>query len=459
MTNSQFSFNLQKVATLCGVAALMLTVAPLAQFDITASAAFAQGQGNSGGGGGNSGGGQSDRGNDSAGQQQSQGSSGGNAGSQDNDTDSGSGSQGGASAGGGTQNQGASSGNQGGSAGTVATAPEGTGGSGTPQGSGNGPSFQDTVLDVAGVDGEDDSDRPDWAGEPGGKDGAGGGQPDTSGETKGDLFGDLFIIARDENGIPILTAEGWVQPLDADGNLIALDEEGHPVDETLTVEVELGRLNVSRAPVSVLENRAEEVIDLMLNATDLTTDAAGRLVFITDGISKTIDSPLENLAIYKALMTTGTIAGVDDLPGTEFDYLVDGQYTAEDLAGSAVFLAAATDKTGVFTADEIAYLNAFVGVNTQTVGSVIYSDIDYADFSYDRADTYQDVTVEVLVLQDNGSWMPTVVNVYDAVFGTEAASGAGSLDAYTLAADDARWIVNYVHEYEVPVEDLSSVTH
>ena len=55
--------------------------------------------------------------------------------------------------------------------------------------------------------------------------------------------------------------------------------------------------------------------------------------------------------------------------------------------------------------------------------------------------------------------MPTVVNVYDAVFGTEPATAAGTLDAYTLAADDARSIVNFVHEYEVPAEDLASVTH
>ena len=455
MTRCMIFRNFPEAVSVCGIAALMLTVAPVSQFDITTSAVFAQGQGNSGG----SSGGQSNRGEDSGGQR-SQGSSGGSGGSQsaetDDDSETGSDRQTGGT---GAQNQGATSGSQtaGGSSGTTPIArPQDAR---TPSGSGEGPSFGDVVLDVAGVDGDDASDRPDWAGEPGGKDGAGGGQPDTSGMTKGDLFGDLFIIARDENGIPILTPEGWVQPLDADGNLIALDDEGHPVDESLTIEVELGRLNVSRAPVSVLENRADEVITLMQTATDVTTDAAGRLVFIIDGVSKTIDSPLENLAIYKALMTTGTIPGVDDLPGTEFDYLVDGQYTAEDLAASAVFLAAATDKTGVFTADEIAYINAFIGVNTETVGSVTYADIDYSDFSYDRAATYQDVTVEVLVLQDDGSWVPTVVNVYDAVFASETASDSGSLDAYTLAADDSRAVVNFVHEYEVPVEDLSSVTH
>ncbi len=451
-----------KTITLCGVAALMLTTAPIMLDDFVPSSAQAQGQGGGGnsGGGGNDSGGGSDRGGGNSNQNQGE-----NSGGTDNNADSTSSttpstqSSGGAAQGGTNAASGSQSGNSGSGNAAVSADPQVPSDSGQSGGSGSGPTFSDIILDMAGASVDEDSDRPDWAGEPGGKDGAGGGQPDTSGTTKGDLYGDLFIIARDANGVPILTAEGWVQPLDADGNPIALDEDGHPLDESLTQEVELGRLNVSRAPVSVLDNRAHEVIDLMLNATDLTTDAAGRLVFTLDGVTKTIDSPLENLAIYTAIITTGTIPGVDDLPGTEFDFLVDGQMTDEDLAASAVFLAAATDKTGVFTSDEIAYLNAFLGVNTQTVGSVIYSDIDYSDFTYSREDTYQNVTAEVLVLQEDGSWMPTVVNVYDAVFESEEANAAGSLDAYTVAADDARSIVNYIHEYEIPAVDLDSVTH
>ncbi|MGJ5621588.1 hypothetical protein [Sulfitobacter sp. MF3-043] len=312
-----------------------------------------------------------------------------------------------------------------------------------------------TTSDSADASDSEDSDRPEWAGQPGGKDGAGGGQPPTSGSKKGDLFGDLWIIARDDNGVPILTPEGYVQPLDVDGNLIALDEEGHPVDETLTQEVELGRLNVGRAPVSVLDRRAEEVITLLNEATDLKLDASGRLVLTLDGIDKTIDSPLENLAIYVALMTDGTIPGVDDLPGTAYDFMVDGTYTSEDLAASVAFLAAATDKTGVFTSDEIAYINAFLGINTTTNGDVTYSVVDYSAFSYDREDTFGDRTVVVLLEQTDGSFVPTEINVYETIFGSVPASDAGSLDAFTLAADDSRTVLNFVHEYEVPVLDAS----
>lgn len=323
------------------------------------------------------------------------------------------------------------------------------GGVGSAGGQGGGKSLNDIFRTVTGV--SDDSDRPEWAGSAGGRDGAGGGQPPSAGSTKGDLFGDLWVIARDEDGIPLLTPEGFVQPLDINGDPVALDEEGHPVDETAVVEVEIGRLNVSRAPTSVIDRRADEVIAVLESATAIATDAAGRLVLTVDGEEKTIDSPLENLAIYISLMTDGSIAGVGDLPGTEFDYLVDGVYTAEDLQNAGVFLAAATDKTGTFTTDEIAYIDAFLGINIEQTGDVAYSVINYDTFTYDRSDTYGDTVATLLVQQPDGSFVPTEVNIYDAVFGGVDTSASGTLDAFAVAADDARQVVNFIHEYEVPV--------
>jgi hypothetical protein len=265
----------------------------------------------------------------------------------------------------------------------------------------------------------------------------------------------MYVILRDDNGVPILNEAGFVQPIDANGNLGALDEEGAPIDPTLATEVELGRLNVGRAPTQVLDRRAEEVITMLNSATDLALDAAGRLVVTVDGVAKTIDSPLENLAIYVALMTTGTIPGVDDLPGTEFDHLVDGVLTVEDLASAAAFAAAAMDKTGSFSVDEVAYLNAFLGINIETAGDVSYSVFDYSEFSYDRSDTYGDVTVEVLVQQPDGSWVPTVINVYETIFGSVDYSGSGSISVFSQAADDARSIVNFIHEYALPADSVN----
>ncbi|TAJ67802.1 hypothetical protein [Brevundimonas sp.] len=320
-------------------------------------------------------------------------------------------------------------------------------------------SLDDILRGAAGRGGEDrggeedeDSDRPDYAGQRGGPT-EHGGRPSDSG-SGGDLFGDMYVILRDANGVPILNAAGFVQPIDANGNLIPLDAEGAPIDPTLAIEVELGRLNVGRSPNSVLDNRAEEVVAMLNGADAISLDAAGRLVVTTDGVAKTIDSPLENLAIYVALMTTGTIPGVTDLPGTEFDHLIDGVLTSADMVSAVSFLAGATDKASPLTADDVAYINAVLGINTTRVGDVTYSNVDYSSFSYDRSDVYGDITVEVLVEQPNGSWVPTTVNVFDVVFSGTDYTGSGTFSAFTQAAEDARAIVNYIHEYAIPADEV-----
>lgn len=311
-------------------------------------------------------------------------------------------------------------------------------------------SMEDILRDISG---DEDSDRPDYAGGRGGPNDHGG-QPSGAGSARGDLYGDMYVILRDDNGVPILNAAGFVQPIDAAGNLIPLDEEGVPIDPSLAQEAELGRLNVGRSPRSVLDHRADEIVTMLNSATDISLDAAGRLVLTVDGVTKTIDSPLENLAIYVALMTQGTIPGVTDLPGTAFDHLIDGVFTIEDVASAASFLAAASDKASTLTADDIAYMNAILGINTTRVGDVTYSDMDYSSFSYDRSDVYGSVTATVLVQQPDGSWVPTTVNVYDAVFGGEDYSGTGTFSAFAQSADDARAIINFIHEYALPADSL-----
>jgi hypothetical protein len=313
-------------------------------------------------------------------------------------------------------------------------------------------SMEDIFRDVAADAEEEDSDRPAWAGGGGGKNDRGE-KPGSAGSTRGDLYGDMYVILRDDNGVPILNDAGFVQPIDADGNLIPLDEEGAPIDPSLAIEVEMGRLNVGRSPKSVLDNRAAEVIALLNSATAITTDAAGRLVVTTaDGTTKTIDAPLENLALYVALMTEGTIPGVTDLPGTDFDYLVDGTLTAQDLETAKSFLAAASDKFETLTPDAVAYLNAILGINTVTEGNVTWSAVDYSTYTYDREDTYGDVTTTVLIKQADGTYVPTEVNVYDAVFHDQDYSGTGTFTAFATSVDDARAVINYIHEYAVPAD-------
>ncbi|MFA7587876.1 MAG: hypothetical protein WCY11_17060 [Novosphingobium sp.] len=296
---------------------------------------------------------------------------------------------------------------------------------------------------------EEDSDRPVWAG--GGKNDRGE-KPGDAGSARGDLYGDMYVILRDANGVPILNAAGFVQPIDANGNLIPLDAEGAPIDPSLAIEIEMGRLNVGRSPDQVLDNRAAEVVALLNSATAITTDAAGRLVVTSPEGTKTIDAPLENLALYVALMTSGTIPGVTDLPGTEFDHLVDGVLTSEDMVTATSLMAGAADKFSTLAPDAVAYMNAILGIETHTVGSVTWSDVDYSSYNYDRSDTYGDVTATVLIKQPDGSYMPTEINIFTTVFGNTDYSGTGTFNAFATAVDDARAVVNYIHEYEVPAD-------
>jgi hypothetical protein len=308
-------------------------------------------------------------------------------------------------------------------------------------------SMEDIFREVGSE--EEDSDRPVWAGGGGGPNDRGG-KPADAGSARGDLYGDLYVILRDEDGVPILNDAGFVQPIDANGNLIPLDAEGAPIDLTLVQEVELSRLNVGRSPTSVLDRRAAEVVTLLQTATAISFDESGRLVLTVDGVTKTIDSPLENLALYVALMTTGTIPGVTDLPGTEYDYLVDGQFTTADLAAAVGLLAAASDKYTSLTPDTVAYINAILGINTVTTGDVTYSSMDYSAYTYDRSDTYDNVMVTVLVKQPDGSYVPTQVDLYDVVFSGEDFSESGTFDAFATAVDDARAVLAYIHDNEAP---------
>lgn len=416
----KFVYPSVKSAMFAGVAAAALT---LGSVDFADAQGKGQGGGSetSGGGSGSGGGSQGGSGSDGGGSGSGSGGGGSGAGS---DGEGGSQGGGGApdNAGGGSADDGADSGR-----------PEDKGG--RPEGVGGG---------------DEDSDRPDWAGTPGGSAGRGS-PPDAGGG--GDLFGDLYVILRDDQGVPILNEDGFVQPISADGTLILLDDEGHVIDDALVQEVDIGRLNVSRAPDDVLEGRSEEVMTLLNSADAISFDPAGRLIVTIDGVSSTIDSPLENLSIYVALMETGTIEGVDN-PVVNSLFLADGVQTIEDLEAAATFLAAATDKTGVFTTDEIAYLNLILDIETDVLEGteVQYSAVDFSEFTYDREDTYDGVKTTILVQQDDGSWIEEEIDVYSVIFDSiNDDVDDGTLGAFTQAADDARVVINYIHEYSIPV--------
>ncbi|MDX5362364.1 MAG: hypothetical protein LPL00_12570 [Alphaproteobacteria bacterium] len=354
-------------------------------------------------------------------------------------------------------------GGQGGQSGQMGA---GKGGKGDARGHGaRGKSLMDVLAEE-----DEDSDRPSWAGVPG-RDGKPGRGNPSSGGKKGDLFGDMYVLLRDDNGVPILvvwsdtnndgvpdsyveSADGFVQPIDAEGNPIPLDEEGaiYTGFEEDAQEVELGRLNVGRSPVYVLATRYEEAINTLNdpNVASLSLDPTGRiLITYTDGTSKTIDAPLENLALYLEIMSTGTLTGVTStsLFTGDLANLVDGSLTTADLVDAASFFAAASDKFGTVGEDTIIYMNQILGLATYVGDDYI----DYKSFTYDRETTWGDVEVTLMLPgTTEGTWVETDVNIWEDFFKEADASGS-NVDGFATATNDLVQVIEYIHEYAVPV--------
>jgi hypothetical protein len=345
-------------------------------------------------------------------------------------------------------------------------------------------SLEKSVL-VPSVD--EDSDRPEWAGVKGGKAGAGT-KPPGAGTKKGDLFGDLYVLIRDpDTGVALTeTIGGVVYPLvqayDPATGLpvpgVSIPRDPATGDLILTTyttkEVEFGRLAVARSPTKVLDHSLTEALTKLIAATAISTDnielildAAGRLTIVTDGVAKAIDSPLENLALYKAIAAlTGTNTTISDgtvswtLPTTILVPTKDAITGAVVLTSiplnvdllKASLLAAASDKTGTVTLDVV--------MNTL---STLKTTDDLTAVSYDRLATYGTVYTTVLVTTDGGTtWVKTTVSVYDAVFGVNSTNvvvtDATGAVAFTQAADDALQVLEFIHEYAVPVLPTSTVT-
>jgi hypothetical protein len=310
---------------------------------------------------------------------------------------------------------------------------------------------------------EEDSDRPAWAGTSG-REGKPGRGNTASGTKRGDIFGDMYVLLRDANGVPILNENGFVQPIDATGKVIPQDAEGNLLNPELAIPVDLGRLNVGRASLSVLASQYEEALKSINAADSISLDAAGRIVLTKDGVSSAIDSPLENLALYKEIMTTGTITGLTDAAKAKIDSsgtanliaIADGTLTSADLPAAASFLGASSDKTIKVTVDTVVYMNTILGINTKTdTGTTSY--FDYSTFSFNPQTAYATTSVDVLSKQTvtiDGKlttvYVPTTVNVYDTLFKDQTSTT--SVAAFTQAVDDSRLIIQYVHDNTIATE-------
>jgi len=253
---------------------------------------------------------------------------------------------------------------------------------------------------------EDGTDAPEWAG--GNNNNSIDNSNSGSGTVMGDDYGDLYVVSRNDSGVPYLgyaiiveevttevvvssslksngknddsgddsdfDVEGIWYPLilssntaDSDGIINMIDGEVPESELIYVQEVDFGRINIVRSPESVLDAALTEAIATLSPAKSITTDASGRLVAIfgdevdwlpgsVEEDDNTIDSPRENMAIYGELMKNG-------LTG-QLNFLTSYGFTNEDvlqLAASAY--AAGSDKTGIITSvDEIIYVNGFMGV-------------------------------------------------------------------------------------------------
>ena len=122
-------------------------------------------------------------------------------------------------------------------------------------------------------------------------------------------------------------------------------------------EVELGRLNVSRAPSSVLERAEGEALvtyyEAMAELYSLDADQAAALLRTSFFDVSCYDSPLQNLALYKDVMISG-----DTLLRT-----IDPNLTpASQLDLAAIFLGSASDKTIPISEDTVTALNRILNI-------------------------------------------------------------------------------------------------
>jgi len=349
---------------------------------------------------------------------------------------------------------------------------QGAGGQGQGQGQRGGKSVADVLADDGA---EEDSDRPEWAGVPG-RDGKPGGGNAGGSTQKGGDYGDLFVVLRDNDGEPIAAPGNEVYILLSDGRVVmTVDGEVPAAYADLAQPVEFGRMNIARAPDSVLEHSLTEALSkldgLIITPETIATltDASGRLL-TNDNL--TIDSPLENLALYEALLTAPTVDGMLVLSATSSHDGADATYTVLvdpavrlDLAASAI--AASSDKTGALTVDEIVLISSFMGVDDE-LGALVSGDYTYdkdAAFAGEEATilvdpegdgTYITVTGEVLNLMNEYS--PDAFNViqqpvvmdYPNEADVQFEEGLTGISLFTQAADDAVQVLEFVHDTSAP---------
>ncbi|WP_231119407.1 hypothetical protein [Vibrio natriegens] len=358
---------------------------------------------------------------------------------------------------------------------------------------------------------DDSSDRPSWAGNQGrdGKPGRGNNDP---GVSKGDLYGDLLIIVRNDNGEPVKYTWDWdeldatlyipqqddngcFQPIANEQATDVLTGEPLPIlpeefqtEDGLTLiplnsdceiveslvgyedyvfasyaeEVDFGRLSVARSPVDVIDSSYSEAMSNINNAISVRTDPAGRIeVEVTEDVFKTIDSPLENLALYKALMLNGHLPGLtlsDEQLGGLRHLAGDGVETlsSEDLDTAAALLAGAGDKFGSITLDLVININTTLGINDNGyfnfMGYSYYRDVMYSGIEVGLVlpGVEPDINAPVVISTLSYQVVPLLDIAGNPQVFTVDQVNTNYARGFTQAADDSLRVINYIHNWALP---------
>ena len=348
-------------------------------------------------------------------------------------------------------------------------------------------------------------------------------------------LGDLIILYRDDNGVPIpspvvdvtdpetgATVDGglcWqpiafnVEDTDLCPAVCVVDSVPTGTDvvdvnqyncavatgcANCTQEVDFGRVNAARSPDDVFDRQLEDVVVNLAIADCTTLDPAGRLVASTVAADETvttntIDSPLQNLAIYRQLMLTGFLgaeANPIELPGDTLDTAARG-------------LGVSSDKTGEVNVDMVAYTNMLMGLDVVptilgklcetyreevqgTIQLVEKCYLNYgpevsdipptpvtppANYQYTRSDNFstteQSLPLPAYIPNDTSyGWFEylavfddTVPSfqilqgpILDAVF-TDTFDG-GNIGGFAQASDDTRAVINFMHDWPMPDADV-----
>jgi len=327
----------------------------------------------------------------------------------------------------------------------------------------------------------EDSDRPEWAGGNNDANDHIKGNDD-AGTTRGGDYGDLYVLLRDADGVPVMLnlpvvdEEGnptgetiWVvQPVGEDGETLELDAEGELTEASLLLAqpVDFGRLNIVRSPQSVLDQAMGEALKVINAGVAFSLDFCGRLTiwnYDLDGttliITKTIDSPRESMALYQEIMNYGFTDKLNKLVGSGIDPYM--------LAASC--FAAGSDKTGTINIDEVVYINGFIecigcdpilneheyDFNHNNKYYFNYGDCDcnidgQQPFVYDR-NVYATRMLKIVTLNTDGTWSEEIVSVLKAMEdrGLFMYRWEGvpltRVNGFAAAADDAVQVLEFVH--------------